>query len=221
MASRPDQYRSNSFLSLLTTVDTDEAEAAYLSNVESGARVYMTQSEAIHSLANRILHSQMYQIVYLVMGIISVVCVVLSIVERCPSGWFYVLEAIVNLVMIVEVAIRFYALGKMYWSSLWNVLDICIVVLCVITLGYLTFGECSKSRSREAVADTLLLVIRNGMQFARLFLMWSKNRRNIINRPATVNFEAVRGESVDYMRPELTLPTNNGVLYEEERDDYF
>lgn len=35
-----------------------------------------------------------------------------------PSGWFYVLEVIVNISMIVEVTIRFFALGRVSETSL-------------------------------------------------------------------------------------------------------
>ena len=67
---------------------------------------------------------------------------------------------------------------QLYWKSLWNIVDLVMVALCVTTLLYLMFGECSKARAREAVLDTLLLVVRNGIQFVRLVLMIRKYVRS-------------------------------------------
>ncbi|KAI9356491.1 hypothetical protein DFJ73DRAFT_822790 [Zopfochytrium polystomum] len=136
----------------------------------------MTRSELVHSLANRILHSTFYQWFYLVMMGLSIVCLILSTIQMCPTGFFYFLEAVVNLIMIFEVLIRFYALGQVFWKSLWNVLDVILVVFCVFTLFWLLFGTCTTERSWETEADTLLLVVRNGIQFSRLAVMLGKNR---------------------------------------------
>ncbi|KAJ3060691.1 hypothetical protein HK102_009401, partial [Quaeritorhiza haematococci] len=74
--------------------------------------------------------------------------------------------------MIIEVTIRYIALGKLFWKSPWNIADIFLVALCILTLGYLSFESCgNRARNTEAFADTLLLVIRNGVQFGRLVVV--------------------------------------------------
>ncbi|TPX36018.1 hypothetical protein SmJEL517_g01753 [Synchytrium microbalum] len=156
----------------------------------------LTTSEIIHSGANRLLHSNFYKGLYLVMAVLSLISVGMSLSDTCPSGWFYILEAVVNLTMIAEVSIRFIALGKLYWKSTWNIVDLVMVLLCGMTLLYLLFGECTKARSREAVLDTVLLVVRNGIQFVRLVLMLRKNRRPLLSRPGNVDFDSVRSANI-------------------------
>jgi len=46
------------------------------------------------------------------MASLSVTTIVLSLLEGCPGLAFYILEFIVNTSMILEVAIRFVAFGK-------------------------------------------------------------------------------------------------------------
>lgn len=46
------------------------------------------------------------------MATLSVATVALSLTDGCPGVAFYVLEVIINTSMILEVGIRFVALGK-------------------------------------------------------------------------------------------------------------
>lgn len=46
------------------------------------------------------------------MAALSVTTVVLSLADGCPGLAFYILEIIINSAMILEVAVRFVALGK-------------------------------------------------------------------------------------------------------------
>ena len=46
------------------------------------------------------------------MAALSITTVILSLKEGCPGLAFYVLEVIVNVTMILEVAVRFVAFGK-------------------------------------------------------------------------------------------------------------
>ena len=75
--------------------------------------------------------------------------------------------------MIIEVGIRLLALRRSYWRSVWNIIDTVLVALCAITLIVLASG-CSASERNEAIFDTILLVIRNVIQFFRLFMMVRK-----------------------------------------------
>ena len=52
------------------------------------------------------------------MAALSVATVVLSLVNNgCPTLPFYILEIIINGAMILEVAIRFVAFGKVSWVA--------------------------------------------------------------------------------------------------------
>ena len=72
----------------------------------------MTRDEITKGIANRFVHSRSYIVLYLVMAALSVTTVVLSLVSGCPTLPFYILELIINGAMILEVAIRFIAFGR-------------------------------------------------------------------------------------------------------------
>ncbi|KAI7893264.1 uncharacterized protein EV154DRAFT_502241 [Mucor mucedo] len=150
----------------------------------------LTKSEIVQGMANRFMYSKFYIGLYLVLAILSFVTIVMSLKETCPSVLFIVFEAIINLAMIVEVTTRLLALGRDYWRSLWNIIDIILVILCAITLIVLTTG-CSVGERREAIFDTVLLVIRNGFQLFRLFMMLRKNQYSLHARSTRIDFDDI------------------------------
>lgn len=72
----------------------------------------LTREEIARGLANRFVHSRTYIFLYLGMAALSVTTVVLSLTDGCPGLAFYILEIIINASMIIEVGIRFVALGR-------------------------------------------------------------------------------------------------------------
>ena len=82
----------------------------------------MTKDEIAKGIANRFVHSRAYIALYLVMAALSVTTVVLSLVNGCPTLPFYILELIINGAMILEVAIRFIAFGRVSLGLLGSVL---------------------------------------------------------------------------------------------------
>ena len=72
----------------------------------------LTKKEITQGIANRFVHSRVYIILYLSMTALSVTTIALSITDGCPGLAFYILEIIINTSMIVEVAIRFVAFGR-------------------------------------------------------------------------------------------------------------
>lgn len=72
----------------------------------------MTRDEIAKGIANRFVHSRAYILLYLIMASLSITTVVLSMVNGCPGLPFYILEVIINTVMILEVSIRFIAFGR-------------------------------------------------------------------------------------------------------------
>lgn len=72
----------------------------------------MTRDEIAKNIANRFVHSGTYIILYLAMAGLSLATVVLSLVNDCPTLPFYILELVINGAMILEVAIRFVAFGR-------------------------------------------------------------------------------------------------------------
>ncbi len=72
----------------------------------------MTRDEIRKGIANRVIHSRSYIVLYLAMTALSITTVVLSMREGCPGLAFYILEIIINSAMIAEVTIRFLAFGR-------------------------------------------------------------------------------------------------------------
>ena len=77
----------------------------------------MTKDEIAKGIANRVVHSRAYILLYLAMAALSVTTVVLSLVNGCPTLPFYILELIINGAMIAEVSIRFVAFGRVRGMS--------------------------------------------------------------------------------------------------------
>ncbi|KAI8328231.1 hypothetical protein BC941DRAFT_445336 [Chlamydoabsidia padenii] len=153
----------------------------------------LTRAEMIQGMANRLLYSNFYIALYLCLGILSLVSIIMCLQETCPSRTFILFEAIINFAMIIEVTIRVLALRKTYWQSLWNVVDIILVGLCVITLILLATG-CSTTERTEAIFDSILLIIRNCFQFFRLCRMAKKNKYSIYAKTTRIDFNNLPDE---------------------------
>ncbi|KAG2176354.1 hypothetical protein INT43_005588, partial [Umbelopsis isabellina] len=185
----------------------------------------LTRSEAIQGMANRFMYSKFYIILYLGLAGLSLVSIILSLAETCPSLLFIILESIINFAMISEVSVRMVALRRVgnsiaYWRSVWNVIDTILVVLCAITLIVIASG-CSASERSEALFDTILLVIRNCVQFFRLFMMMRKNQHSLSTRSARIDFDDLRDNprnaSVEFSAMERAVSLDGGFL--DDSDD--
>ncbi len=118
----------------------------------------------------------------------------------CPGTAWHILEIIVNGGMILEVGTRWVGFGKVHgwWFSdrcrgtdddgfpqqypmtALNIVDLLLTAFCVITLVVVFVSSCGGSKGEE-VLDTVLLVVRNGVQFWRLGTIL----RRSVCRPST------------------------------------
>ncbi|KAF9322949.1 hypothetical protein BG006_001921 [Podila minutissima] len=159
----------------------------------------LTRREIFQNLANRIIYSKFYMVLYIVMAILSLWSIFLSFHLGCASSsLFVILEVIINCTMIAEVALRLTALGRNYWRSTSNILDTFLVAFCFITL-ILVLEGCGHGpgHTAEEVLDTILLVLRNGVQAWRLYTMIRKNSLIANPRVGTIDFSNVRPVSLD------------------------
>ncbi|KAG8864018.1 hypothetical protein FRB96_006891 [Tulasnella sp. 330] len=147
----------------------------------------LSRQEITRGIANRFVHSRTYIFLYLGLASLSVTTVVLSLLEGCPGLAFYVLEIIVNSAMILEVGIRLVAFGRQFWKSPFNTADLVLTLFCALTLLVLAFADCGDTSKEEEILDTLLLVARNVLQFARLAAVMRNSGQSIFTRPKPID----------------------------------
>ncbi|KDR85428.1 hypothetical protein GALMADRAFT_108530 [Galerina marginata CBS 339.88] len=187
----------------------------------------LTRSEITRGVANRFVHSRTYIFLYLGMAALSVTTVVLSLTDGCPGLAFYILEVIINTSMILEVGIRFVALGRQFWKSPFNTVDLILTIFCALTLLVLAFAKCGAGSKEEEIFDTLLLVARNVLQFGRLAAVMRQSGQSIFSRPKPIDINAARRagfidleiESEDEVDGELSRPlVRNSVLFDAQQE---
>ncbi|TPX65056.1 hypothetical protein SpCBS45565_g05427 [Spizellomyces sp. 'palustris'] len=156
------------------------------------------------------------------MAFLSLVLLGVTLVEKCPSFWFYVLEYILNISMILEVSIRLVALGKLFWTSYWNLADLLMVPLCLITLFLQNSSECTSSTRREAEMEEILLIVRNVVMLGRLIVVVEKNRKQMYTKSTPIDFTTLNGKTLDLMGDVLPGGQILPVYHQswEEEDDF-
>ncbi|KAL7751771.1 Histone acetyltransferase type B subunit 2 [Sorochytrium milnesiophthora] len=165
----------------------------------------VSRREILRALANRVMFSGFYKVLYLSMTALAFISVFLSYHRTCPKpgslSAFITVEIIINAVMIIEVSIRAVAMGKAFWAAKSNWLDVGLVFLCAVTLLLLLSDGCNdddKGRNREAVADSILLIVRNLIQLVRIFHMLRKNQQNYNAYPADIDFNDAHSDAVSF-----------------------
>ncbi|PWN87671.1 hypothetical protein FA10DRAFT_234054 [Acaromyces ingoldii] len=182
-------------------------------NQPTRTHYHLSRREILKGVANRFVHSTAYLYFYAGMALASLMTVVLSLWQDCPGTLFYSLELVVNALLIAEVGIRGYAFGKQFWKSTFNIVDLCLVLLCALTLAILFFShDCTpisagpgddeeteqKRQGRsEELLDSFLLIVRNGIQLVRLLAVVRRSGSNVTRRVANIDLDAARRFSLD------------------------
>ncbi|KAJ9097695.1 hypothetical protein QFC21_004732 [Naganishia friedmannii] len=159
---------------------------------------HLPTSERLRGVANRIMFSRYYIIFYLAMTGLSLGTVILSLMQGgCPSTTWHILEIIVNGGMVLEVGTRWVGFGKQYPLTPLNVLDLFLTAFCIITLLLVFLNPCGASSKREEVLDTILLVVRNGVQFWRLGTIIRRSGHSIFHPPRPIDLSQARSAAFD------------------------
>ncbi|KAJ9110357.1 hypothetical protein QFC20_002954 [Naganishia adeliensis] len=148
---------------------------------------HLPTSERLRGVANRIMFSRYYIIFYLAMTGLS----------GCPSTAWHILEIIVNGGMVLEVGTRWVGFGKQYPLTPLNVLDLFLTAFCIITLLVVFLNPCGAGSKREEVLDTILLVVRNAVQFWRLGTILRRSGHSLFHPPRPIDLSQARSAAFD------------------------
>ncbi|KAJ1980054.1 hypothetical protein H4R35_001272 [Dimargaris xerosporica] len=158
---------------------------------------HLSPHDVLNAAANQLLYSRYYTVFYVALGVLSLLSLIIALSETCPSTGFVVLESIICIAMAIEVGTRILALGKLYWESALNVVDILLVFFCIILLVLLSHG-CSKATAREELFNTIVLLVRNCVQIFRVLMMIRQNQRHMDARDVTVQFSTEEEGQISY-----------------------
>ncbi|KAK1921429.1 hypothetical protein DB88DRAFT_513455 [Papiliotrema laurentii] len=166
----------------------------------SRSHYHVSHGERLRGVANRIIFSRYYVLFYFVMMCLSLGTVVLSLVathkKQCPPVIWHILEVIVNGLMVIEVSTRWVAYGKKYPMTPLNIIDLLLVLFCSITLILVFRSPCAEGARQEEVLDTILLVIRNAVQFLRLGNILRRSGHSLLNPPKPIDLSNARTASL-------------------------
>lgn len=130
-----------------------------------------------------------------------------TIAVPCPPSWIVAIEVFINIVMILEVLLNIYIVGiPNFIRSASNLIDLCIVGVCILTLHMLLAG-CSK-HTMEKFGDSVLLIFRNCIQLVRLLLLWRRQRTRARQTESRVDFSTL-ADLVDFDEEEEELEMDN------------
>lgn len=194
-------YRDDAAFDEPYTIDV--LAPAYERQGMTGASPYrLSREEVLKGLANRFVHSTTYLYLYATMAGMSFLTVVISLLWTCPGPSFYMLELLVNVVLVAEVSVRLVAFGKHFWKSTFNIIDLGLVLLCVFTLIILFVGHgCSPLAERpgmgEELLDSILLIVRNVVQCMRLLSVIRRSQLNVTSRITSIDLNDAQGFNLD------------------------
>eukprot|EP00123_Amoebidium_parasiticum_P009618 comp19596_c1_seq1/m.23069 comp19596_c1_seq1/g.23069 ORF comp19596_c1_seq1/g.23069 comp19596_c1_seq1/m.23069 type:complete len:226 (-) comp19596_c1_seq1:274-951(-) len=168
----------------------------------------LSRFEQLVTAANAILHSRTYFVVYILMILLSLTTVVWTFVDPSPDEFvFWVIEAIIILVMFGEMCFKLLAMGvKNYVGNLGNLVDVFVLVLVLVTLGMyahtLRLADDHKAATVERDIGLVVYIFRNVAQILRVIVM--------IKNQST---RSLGHKDVDMMRIRLSHDTDPLTAY--------
>ncbi|WWD22876.1 hypothetical protein CI109_107371 [Kwoniella shandongensis] len=201
LPSDDEEYEDATSSSQYRTADS-RSSGATMGNNGLGSRspYHLPASEQLRGVANRIIFSRYYILFYFAMMSLSFATLVISLISthqrHCPPVAWHILEVIINALMVLEVTTRWVAYGKKYPLTLLNIVDLALVAFCSITLILVFRNPCGSGTRSEEVLDTILIVIRNAVQFLRLGSILRRSGHSLFNPPKPIDLSQARTASL-------------------------
>ncbi|WVF66365.1 hypothetical protein IAT40_001105 [Kwoniella sp. CBS 6097] len=168
--------------------------------IPARSQYHLPPSEQLRGVANRIIFSRYYILFYGAMMGLSFATLVISLIathgNRCPPAVWHILEVVINILMVVEVGTRWVAYGKKYPLTPLNIVDIILVLFCSVTLILVFRNPCGSGTRSEELLDTILLIIRNTVQFLRLGSILRRSGHSILNPPKPIDLSQAGAASL-------------------------
>ncbi|OCF33096.1 hypothetical protein I317_01896 [Kwoniella heveanensis CBS 569] len=187
--------------------------------IPARSQYHLPPSEQLRGVANRIIFSRYYILFYGAMMGLSFATLVISLIathgNKCPPAVWHILEVVINILMVVEVGTRWVAYGKKYPLTLLNVVDIILVLFCSVTLILVFRNPCGSGTRSEELLDTILLIIRNTVQFLRLGSILRRSGHSILNPPKPIDLSQAGAASLA-LDLDMDLENEGGNGYRDE-----
>lgn len=144
----------------------------------------MGASECVLTVARRFVYSQANTVAWFTLIIGNVFCLFWTLANHLgkkgghDENWFILLEILLNVAMILEIAMRILALGIHFWLEWHNLVDVAVMGLCAVATSYYLVLHNTLRGEEALIADELLIILRCVVHVFRLCLFF-KNRKAV------------------------------------------
>lgn len=174
----------------------------------------------------RLYYSPYCRIFYALLLLLNLACIIWTLVqfgEYPKEPWFIALEALLGLLVCVEVGWRVCLQGlRAFVKGVWSLCDVIVVVGCLVALGVATL----QSVVLVGLFAEALLIFRTLFQYLRL-LYFIKDQRKAQNALQMLNFCELaqpKAEAPSHVlaeeeeKPSSAVPNNTGTAQEGSED---
>ena len=166
------------------------------------------RTSRLSAMANQIYFSKPYTVFYVGMLVVNAVLFVLlvkqAIAAQTPlpgAPWtsIQILEIVISVAFCIEVGLRIISMGSSYWRSCGNMFDAAIALFSLSSLILLFRDVALAVENFEEAIISVLLLLRYGVQLARLIAMLRNQQlqQRWTHNDVVIDFSSLRDISGD------------------------
>merc|ERR1719316_1717850 len=144
--------------------------------------VVLSRFELLQVIVSRLYYSRLTTYVYGITLIVSALLLAITLGLDTPlrdqPGILSILDVLVNLMLVVEVALRWLLMGKGYLSTWSNRFDVFVAVLSSVFLYWKAPQADDAKQQQDVVFSDSLVMARIMVQFGRLYVVANSARRS-------------------------------------------